>query len=56
MGKWLLDKVGVNGVRWICRGLSAAMLGIAGWEIYKTGKIDGLLEASDILKETHEVK
>ena len=52
MHKWIMDKFGVKGVQWVLRGLSAIMLGTAGWAWWRTGKIDGFVEAADIVEKS----
>lgn len=52
MGKWLSNKIGVRGVLWINRGISVAVLGIAGWVCWTAGRTDGLVEATDLVEKT----
>ena len=51
MGKWLIDKIGVRGVQWINRGFLAAMLGVAGWACWITGRTDGFVEATELVEK-----
>lgn len=52
MTKWLLGKIGIKGLQWFNRGLVATMLGLTGWSIWKTGRIDGIIEVSEHVEKS----